>query len=287
MCFQGLGDIQAEMLKQYFSITTIQEMANFPFFLWALAIQETAMNGNQGATPVQDLGGGPDARFHVKEEYRHLSAIDLMNAPIHALDGLTPAQDLALYDIFRITNITHLAHNRIMLESRVIQVLKKQEAAEGGGAAGGTDEVDHVLGRTSTSTIASAAVQRITEGRRAGRDERLAALEEETTEHIRGRLETLRERARERASALPSREGGSRIATIQQSKERAESTGRMTTVAAATKAGVSERRTVSVAGRRTTTMATVSRAGVSEARVGPMRGPPERGPVERGPDAPL
>lgn len=182
MCFQGLGDIQAEMLKQYFSITTIQEMANFPFFLWALAIQETAMNGNQGATPVQDLGGGPDARFHVKEEYRHLSAIDLMNAPIHALDGLTPAQDLALYDIFRITNITHLAHNRIMLESRVIQVLKKQEAAEGGGAAGGDRRggsragahlhVHHRLCRRSAHHGRTAGGPRRTAGRAGRGDDR-------------------------------------------------------------------------------------------------------------------
>ncbi|HEX7926563.1 MAG TPA: LysM peptidoglycan-binding domain-containing protein [bacterium] len=250
-CFQGMGDIQAEMLRQYFGVGTIREMANFPFFLWALAIQEAALDGAQAGRPASEIAAGADAKFKVREEYRHMNPVELMNAPIHALDNLTPAQDLALYDIFRITNITHLAHNRIMLESRVIQVLEQQGGAAGG-EAGDAAAVDSVLARTGGP--ASGAVARITEARRAGRDERMAALDRETAEHVRGRLETLRERARDRAGALPSREG-SRMATIQQSKERAGG----------------ETRSITVAGRRTATMSTVSR-GAAAVGAGPMRG---------------
>jgi nucleoid-associated protein YgaU len=264
-CFQGMGDIQAEMLKQYFGITTIKDMANFRFFLWASAIQEAALDSAMAGRKVGEIATGPDARFQVREEYRQMTPVELMNAPIHALEGLTPAQDLALYDIFRITNITHLAHNRIMLEARVIQVLESQS-----GEAGAVDEVDSVLGRR-TASAAATAVQRITEGRRAGRDDRLAALEKETTEHIRGRLESLREQARARASSLPSREGGTRLTSIQQSKERAESASRLGELAAGGRLGTGERRAVAVTGRRITTVATVGRASA-----GPMRGAPAR-----------
>lgn len=206
LCFQGVGEIQAELLKQYFAIATVRDLANWTPFLWSLEIQELALHGGDLArTKIRSIAQESRPTFQVRERGLDLTPEQLMHASVSDLEGLTPAQDLALYDIFRITSIAQLAHNRIMLEARVIQYLEGQSHAADE-AEPGPEGVDTVLGRPKAAIAASGA-QRVTETRTAGRDERLHAMESETRDHVQERLTAVRERARGRAAAPGSPAG--------------------------------------------------------------------------------
>ncbi|HUJ75429.1 MAG TPA: hypothetical protein VL359_11245, partial [bacterium] len=217
LCFQGVGEIPAQLLNQYFNITTVRDLANMTQFMWALELQELALNsGDLGSQSIRNLAGQRELKFRVRERCMDMTPIQLMHSSIQDLDGLTPAQDLALYDIFRITNIAQLAQNRIMLESRVIQYLE-QGKGEGGELA--VEGVASVLAQGQEEEGGSptaAAVQRITEARRGTRDERLETAATETREHVRDRLETLRERAQgaPAATAAAAPAPGDRLSAI-------------------------------------------------------------------------
>jgi len=118
---------------------------------------------------------------------------------VHALRGLAPAQDLALYDAFRITNVVQLAHNRIMLEARVIEYLSQHPEEGARGLQGTEAEIASILG-TGAAWAAEGAPEPESEGEAA-----LRSMTGEITEHVRERLESLRDRARERAAAIPAR----------------------------------------------------------------------------------
>ncbi len=253
LCFQGVGEIQCELLKQYFGIATVRDLANWAQFLWTLEIQELALHGGDlSHTPIREFPPSAQPQFKVRERAQHLTPEQLMMASVQELDGLTPAQDLALYDIFRITNIAQLAHNRIMLEARVIQYLHEQS----GGSAAAEPEpvhraVDSVLARPQASV--AGAAQRITEARSAGRDESLVAMAKETREHVGERLAALRERARVRATA-PGGEGQapgaaagaaapSRLESVRATHQRAEATVAGQRVAGERAAALVSRRT--------------------------------------------
>ena len=278
LCFQGVGEIQAELLKQYFGIGSVKDLANWKQFLWALEIQELALHGGDLAnTPIRELSKTGEPKFKVKERVLHLTPQELMHGSVQDLEDLTPAQDLALYDIFRITNIAQLAHNRIMLEARVIQYLEGQ-ARESGQADPGADGVDSVMGR-GTSALAAAAAQRITESRKTNRDERLHAMANETREHVRERLGAVRDRARGRAAAMA---GGQtdRATVIAHGAEASSSTHRLEAIRATRQradsamAASTQQRTLSpermtaIAGRRTTVAASAGheRGAFDEAR---------------------
>ncbi len=240
LCFQGVGDIQSELLKSYFNISTVRDLANWTPFLWSLEIQELALHGGDLAhTPIRQIAQTTQPKFQVRERGADLTPEQLMHAGVQDLEGITPAQDLALYDIFRITNVAQLAHNRIMLEARVIQYLEGQSASAAPAEAA-HDGVDHVLGRGTTA--GGVAAQRVTEARKASRDERLHAMESETREHVQERLAAVRERARSRAATLTTGAQASRPEVM-----------------AGVQRGVSSDRLASISSRRTTVASGVSR----------------------------
>lgn len=254
LCFQGVGEIQTELLKQYFGINTVRDLANWPHFLWALEIQELALHGGDLAhTAIREFPAGAQPKFKVRERAEHLTPEQLMMSSVQELDGLTPAQDLALYDIFRITNIAQLAHNRIMLEARVIQYLHEQSGAPSAREPEPVHKaVDAVLARPQVS--AAGAAQRITEARTAGRDESLVEMAKETREHVGERLAALRERARMRATAPAEGQaageaataagaGLSRLESVRATHQRAEATVAGQRVAGERAAGLVSRRT--------------------------------------------
>ncbi len=109
-CFQGVGDNQHDILDRFFGVKTVRDLANMPFFLWSLGIQELAFKGeNNGQRPVSQIARQEPLKFSLRPEYLDYSAKDLLASPVRVLDGLTPAQALALYDGFRITNVIQLA----------------------------------------------------------------------------------------------------------------------------------------------------------------------------------
>ncbi|MBI4084267.1 MAG: LysM peptidoglycan-binding domain-containing protein [Candidatus Lambdaproteobacteria bacterium] len=193
-CFQGVGDTQSEILGRVFGITTVRQLAGLRYFLWALAIQDQALHPQRpgGAEPAAE---GQPARFELRERERDRDAETLLKSSVQVMNGLTPVENLALYDAFRVTTVLQLAHNRIMLEARVIEYLERHpEAAEA--MKGSKADIASILGAES------GAVGEVQPA--AGADLQQAA--GRITEHVQDRLEVLKERARQRAAALPARE---------------------------------------------------------------------------------
>ena len=202
-CFEGVGDTQNDILNRYFSITTVRQLANMPYFLWALGIQELALTGGESSsTPINQFSQTEALKFSVTGHDQGKNAVELLNSPVNVLDGLTPAQNLALYDSFRVTNVVQLAHNRIMLEARVIEYLQKHpeliQAVEGPDK----DEVASILGADTQVASSGDEAQGMLTG-----DKEPHALREmagEIGDHVRGRIDALKDRAAERARDLAS-----------------------------------------------------------------------------------
>ena len=198
-CFQGVGDIQSELLERYFKVTTVKQLADMAAFIEALAVQETVLEGGERLNrTVADAG---PLNFHIRPTDHSKKISELPEAPVHVLDGLTPGQDLALYDAFRITSMTHLAQNRIMLEAKIIDYLSR-DAGEDDPSAG-QDAIASILGQRAAT--AAAGQQRALSGDFT--DSRMADLAGEVSSHVRDRVEAMRGRAMGSAASLPGREG--------------------------------------------------------------------------------
>jgi LysM repeat protein len=139
-------------------------------------------------------------KFAIREEYMDLSAKDLLASPIRVLDGLTPAQSLAFYDAFRITNVIQLAQNRIMLEARIIEYLDKVGAGQLP-EADVNKEIASIL-LTDQLPDVEEARRRMAEGEGEGD---LGSLASGLAVHLRERLEALRQRAREKAGEIAAK----------------------------------------------------------------------------------
>ena len=202
-CFEGVGDTQNDILNRYFSITTVRQLANMPYFLWALGIQELALSGGSSSTtPISQLSQSEPLKFSVTDHDKGKTAVELLNAPVNVLDGLTPAQNLALYDSFRVTNVVQLAHNRIMLEARVIEYLEKHPELIQSGEGPDRDEVASILGTDTQIATSGDEAQGMLTGESATED--LREMAGQLNEHVRGRIDALKDRAAERARELAS-----------------------------------------------------------------------------------
>jgi LysM repeat protein len=198
MSFQGVGDTQHEILNKFFTVESVEQLANFPFFLSALGIQELALRREtNGQRPVREIETGEALKFAVRDEYKNLSAKDLLASPVRVLDGLAPAQALALYDAFRITNVIQLAQNRIMLEARIIEYLDKV-------GSGQIPEGD--MNAQIASILLSDGLPDVDEARRRmaeGQGEGdLGSMASGLAVHLRERLEALRNRAKDKAGEI-------------------------------------------------------------------------------------
>ncbi|MEE8435380.1 MAG: hypothetical protein V3S64_11380 [bacterium] len=201
-CFQGVGEIQSELLERYFNITTVRQLAEMPSFVEALAVQETVLEGGEMISrSVSEARQAGELEFHIRNSDQGKKISELPDSPIHVLDGVTPGQDLALYDAFRITNVTQMAQNRIMLEARIIEYLSREEGAED--AEGG--DVDGAL----SSILGARAASSLAGQERAMSDEfadaRMVKSADEVSEHVRSRVDAMRDRAQE--TPAPTREG--------------------------------------------------------------------------------
>ncbi|MBI3991767.1 MAG: LysM peptidoglycan-binding domain-containing protein [Candidatus Lambdaproteobacteria bacterium] len=216
--FQGVGDTAQSLLNTYFGIVTIGQLANMPHFVQALAVQKMALESEKVAnTPVSSLMATRALEFNVREDDRHLTVKQLLNAPMHSLEGLAPAEDLALYDAFRVTSLRQLAHNRIMIEARIIQYL----ARHGAEAANVSASADEVVAMLAGDLPPGNGKSRVGADQPATPDES----EGELAEHVRGRLDALRDRAKRRAKDMSSGDGAEteddRLSAIRATRERA------------------------------------------------------------------
>lgn len=182
-CFQGVGDTQKDILENYFGVKTVKDLANIPHFLEALQIQELAhQGGNVPDMSVEEAGKKQTLNFAVRDPDRTRKISDLLKAPAHVLDDMTPAQDLAYYDAFRITNLSQLAHNRIMLEARVIDYLARE------GGEGDQDAAASILGekQAAASKGEGGLAQAASEISSHVRD-RVAAMRQRQVDHVQDR----------------------------------------------------------------------------------------------------
>ena len=185
-CFQGVGDPQSEILRRVFHVRTVRQLANLPYYLWALGIQEFALHDEAGSTaPIAEIPP-KKLKFSLKEAYKTSTARELLDSPIHVFEGLTPAEDLSLYDSFRITTVLQLAHNRIMLEARLIEFLEKNPNVD---VTGSDLEIASLL--LSDATIPDAALAKL---RLEGKDPKLSQMTNDLTDHLLGRIEVLRKK---------------------------------------------------------------------------------------------
>jgi nucleoid-associated protein YgaU len=179
--FHGVGDIQGELLKQYFDVTTVPGLANLPAFLSALEIQELALGGGALASKtIREISRTAQPKFRVRESALDLTPQQLMLSSVQDLEGVTPAQDLALYNIFRVSNISQLAQNRIMLDARLIQTLHAQGGSAGAHKESAEPEAGETAPQVRSEASVSDAAQRIAESRASSpRDERSASAGQE------------------------------------------------------------------------------------------------------------
>ena len=199
-CFQGVGEIQSELLERYFNITTVRQLAEMPSFVEALAVQETVLAGGEMiARSVSEASQAGELDFHIRNSDQEKKISELPDSPIHVLDGVTPGQDLALYDAFRITNVTQMAQNRIMLEARIIEYLAKE--GNGGEADSGDGAISSILGARAATSLAGQ--ERAMSD--AFSDSRVMQSAGEVSEHVRSRVEAMRDRAQE--TPAPTRDG--------------------------------------------------------------------------------
>lgn len=225
-CFQGVGEIQSELLERYFNITTVRQLAEMPSFVEALAVQETVLEGGEMISrSVAEASQAGELEFHIRRSDLEKKISELPESPIHVLDGVTPGQDLALYDAFRITKVTQMAQNRIMLEARIIEYLSRE--GNGEEAEGGDGALSSVLGARAASSLAGR--------QRAMSDEftdtRIVQSAGEISDHVRSRVDAMRERAQE--TPAPTQEGAlgagettaDRLSAIRESRGAAGSRG--------------------------------------------------------------
>lgn len=256
MCFEGVGDTQNDILNRYFGVTTVRQLANMPYFLWALGIQEMALKGGETSTkPIGEVASSESLKFSIVPHGQGKNAVELLNSAVNLLDGLTPAQNLAIYDAFRITNVVQLAHNRIMLEARVIEYLEKHPELVQSTEGADVSEIASILGVDTVIPTSGDQAQGVLSGDTAADGMRQMA--GELNEHLRGRIDALKSRAAERArdisatSTMPSQEeltesvdsrraatgaGASRSDALAAIRERTEAT-RVQTVAPAAASG--------------------------------------------------
>ncbi|MCZ6531940.1 MAG: LysM peptidoglycan-binding domain-containing protein [SAR324 cluster bacterium] len=220
-CFEGVGDTQSDLLNRYFGITTVRQLANMPYFLWTLGIQELALKGIEiSGKPVNELAKSEPLKFSIQANAQGKNPVELFNSTVNVLDGLTPAQNLALYNAFRVTNVVQLAHNRIMLEARVIEYLHNHPELASASEAVDKDEIASILGADTVIPTSGEEAQEALTGDAI--QDGLRQKAGEIGEHLRGRIDALKDRAAERARSLGSREAtdtGEMAADVEQARQ--------------------------------------------------------------------
>jgi len=223
MCFQGVGDTQNDILNRFFGVQTVRDLANLIYFISALGIQEQALKQeSNGQRRVSDLAKSEPLKFAIRPEYFDQTSKDLFASPVRVLDGLTPSQALAFYDGFRITNVVQLAHNRIMLEARIIEYLQKVESGEIP-EADMNSQIASILLSSGGLPDADEARRQMAQGEGEGD---LRSLTGGLTLHLRERLESVRERARTAAAQIAGRPAASQEELVEEA-DRVRPTARM------------------------------------------------------------
>ena len=116
---QGLSERQANLVKEAFKISTIEQFCNLRFAKWAWSIKALEKYENK----KNDKAGSLNIDKAVDKAWQGKSLSEILNAPLSALQGLSERQAELLNKAFRIKTIKQLANQRFILIARAIYFL--------------------------------------------------------------------------------------------------------------------------------------------------------------------
>ena len=140
-CFRGVGDVQRDLLEQYFDVETVQDLACLLAFeaaleMYVLLLEDESHGGrtirwlmayHAGPSPLKKDGDAAGSLgFAVSPEALDRTLDQVLHGPLQALESISPPQSGALYDAFRTSTPAQLAQNQVMLEARLVLYLVQQ-----------------------------------------------------------------------------------------------------------------------------------------------------------------
>lgn len=114
---QGLSERQADLIKEAFRISTVEQLAKLRFAKWAWSIQVLEKY-------EKEKDDNPDSTLNidnaVDKAYEDKSLDHILDSPMQALQGLSDRQADLMYEAFRIKSVKQLANQRFLNIARAI-----------------------------------------------------------------------------------------------------------------------------------------------------------------------
>lgn len=114
---QGLSERQADLVKEAFRISTVEQFAKLRFAKWSWAIEVLEHYKNESGD------GNININNAVDKDWEEKSLTEILNAPMHALQGLSERQADLMYEAFKIKSVKQLANLRFIKMARSIYYL--------------------------------------------------------------------------------------------------------------------------------------------------------------------
>jgi hypothetical protein len=114
---QGVSEGDADLMKEAFRVSTVEQFAKIRFVKWAWAIEQLAQY--EGGSS----GGELNLDNAVDKAYEGKSLKEILGSPVDALQGLSERQAKLLYDAFQIKTVKQLANQKYFLIARSIYFL--------------------------------------------------------------------------------------------------------------------------------------------------------------------
>ncbi|MBN2535943.1 MAG: hypothetical protein JXB88_23895 [Spirochaetales bacterium] len=115
---QGVSKGDADLMKEAFRVSTVEQFAKIRFAKWAWAIQELA-KFEKGDTAESSL----NINKGIDKAYEGKSLKEILASPVQALQGLSDRQAELLSKAFKIKTVKQLANNKFFIIARSIYFL--------------------------------------------------------------------------------------------------------------------------------------------------------------------
>lgn len=115
---QGLSSRQANLVKEAFKITTIEQFSKLRFAKWADALVSLAKFEVKGET-----NSNLNINKCLANGYEKKSIKEILDSPVQALQGLSDSQAELLYKAFKIKTVKQLGNLRFFKIAKAIYFL--------------------------------------------------------------------------------------------------------------------------------------------------------------------
>ena len=117
---QGLSERQANLVKEAFMITTVEQFCKIRFAKWAWSIDLLEKYEQEG----KDTNGGAlNIDKAVDKAWEGKSLTEILDAPMQVLQGLSDRQAELMYEAFKIKTVRQLGSLRFILTAMAIYFL--------------------------------------------------------------------------------------------------------------------------------------------------------------------